>query len=228
MTRAQRWCLLAWLIFVAASAAIVARTSFTTDISAFLPRSPTPAQQVLVEQIREGVVSRLMLVGIENAAPEVLARVSKEMAAELRKHDGFVSVDNGDGASLASDRDFLWRNRYLLSSGVTPKRFSADELRARLEENLRLLGSPAGSLVGRVVPSDPSGELLHLLERFEGGSGPAMRQGVWFSRDSRRALLLAQTRAAGYDIDAQERALAQVRGAFALANAGEARLLLSG
>ena len=228
MTRAQRWRLVAWLLFVAASAAIVWRTSFTTDISAFLPRSPTPAQQVLVEQLREGVVSRLMLVGIEDAAPEVLARVSKEMAAELRKHDVFVSVDNGDGASLASDREFLWRNRYLLSSGVTPKRFSPDELRARLEENLRLLGSPAGALVRRIVPSDPSGELLHILEGFEGRAGPATREGVWFSADGRRALLLAQTRAPGYDIDAQERALSHVQTAFALANAGNAKLLLSG
>jgi predicted exporter len=228
VTVAQRWCIAAWLVFAAASIAVISRTTFTTDISAFLPRSPTPEQQVLVEQLREGVVSRLVLIGIEGALPEALARASKQMAAELRKHEMFVSVDNGDGAGSAGDREFLWRNRYLLSSAVTPERFSAGGLRARLEENLRLLGSPAGTLVRRIVTGDPSGELLHILERFEGQARPATRDGVWFSRDSRRALLLAQTRAAGYNIDAQERAVALVRGAFAQAGAGEMQLLLSG
>lgn len=228
MTAAQRWCIATWLVFVAASIAVVARTTFTTDISAFLPRSPTPEQRVLVEQLREGVVSRLVLIGIEGASPEALARASKQITAELRKHETFVSVDNGDDAGSAGDREFLWRNRYLLSSAVTPERFSAPALRQRLEEDLRLLGSPAGTLVRRIVPSDPSGELLHILERFEGQARPATRDGVWFSRDSRRALLLAQTRAAGYDIDAQERSLALVRGAFAQAGAADAKLLLSG
>jgi predicted exporter len=51
---------------------------------------------------------------------------------------------------------------------------------------------------------------------------------VWFSPDGRRALLIAQTRAAGYDIDAQERALAAIRGAFAQAGAPETELLLAG
>ena len=51
---------------------------------------------------------------------------------------------------------------------------------------------------------------------------------MWFSRDGARALLVAQIRAAGYDIDAQERALALVRGAFGQAGAGDAKLLLAG
>ena len=52
MTRAQRWSAAAWILLVAASAAVVSRTSFTTDLSAFLPRSPSAEQQVLVEQLR--------------------------------------------------------------------------------------------------------------------------------------------------------------------------------
>ena len=57
MTAAQRWALGAWLAFFALAAGIVARTTFSTDVSAFLPRSPTPEQQVLVEQLRvDGVI----------------------------------------------------------------------------------------------------------------------------------------------------------------------------
>jgi predicted exporter len=44
-----------------------------------------------------------------------------------------------------------------------------------------------------------------------------VRDGVWFAQDSSRALLVVQTRATGYDIDAQERALALIQGAFAKA-----------
>jgi predicted exporter len=55
---------------------------------------------------------------------------------------------------------------------------------------------------------------------------------VWISNDGKRALLVAQTRAAGYDIDAQERALALIRNAFTQATQPGARagqkLLLSG
>jgi predicted exporter len=225
----SRWAVGAWLVFVAVCIAVVARTSFTTDISAFLPRSPTPAQQLLVEQLRDGVVSRLILIGIEGAAPETLARLSKQLAAALRKQDGFASVNNGEGAGFAQDREFLWRNRYLLSPAVTPERFSADGLRARLEENLQLLASPAGMLLRRILPNDPTGELIELVEQLQGQARPATRDGVWFSRDGGRALLVAQTRAAGYDIDAQERVLSAIRGAFAQVCGGSAaKLLLTG
>jgi predicted exporter len=217
-----------WFALVAACIAVISRTSFTTDISAFLPRSPTPEQRVLVEQLREGVVSRLILIGIDGAPQEALAQASRRLAAGLRKNAGFVSVENGEDIGAAQDREFLWRNRYLLSDAVTPERFSAIALRQRLEEYLRLLASPAGALARRILPGDPSGELLHILERFEGQARPARRNGVWFSPDGRRALLIAQTRAAGYDIDAQERALAAIRGAFAPAGTAEARLLMTG
>src|SRR6185503_18435039 len=160
--------------------------------------------------------------------PASLAQASKSMAAELRQDASFVSVENGDGSGAGADRDFLWRHRYLLSPAVSPERFSAAGLRERLEETLRLLDSPAGTLVRRVAPSDPTGELLQILEHLETQSRPATREGVWFSRDGRRALLLAQTRAPGYDVGAQEHAIARIQEAFSRADAGEAKLLLSG
>jgi predicted exporter len=229
VSRTPKWAVAAWLVFLAACIALVARTPITTDISAFLPRSPTPAQQLLVEQLRDGVVSRLILIGIEGAAPESLAQISKRLAAALRKQDGFASVNNGEDAGLAKDREFLWRNRYLLSPAVTPGHFSADGLRERLEENLQLLASPAGMMLRRILPNDPTGELIYLLEQMEGQERPASRNGVWVSRDGGRALLVAQTRAAGYDIDAQERVLESIRSAYAQSGGGsEVKLLLTG
>ena len=66
-----------------------AQTRLSTDMSAFLPRSPNPAQQILVDQLREGVVSRLILLAIEGADPATLATVNKTMAGDLRAAPGF-------------------------------------------------------------------------------------------------------------------------------------------
>lgn len=229
MNVSKGWVLGAWFAFLLACVVVVVRTDFTADLSAFLPRSPTPAQEILVEQLRSGAVSRLILVGIEGGATDALAEVSKRLAASLRRQELFALIANGEDAVSDMDRDFLWRNRYLLSPAVTPGRYSVQALRERLEANLHLLGSPVGMFVRRVLPNDPTGEFMALVERLQGASRPAMQHGVWFSRDGQRALLIAQTRAAGGDIDAQQRALAVIRGAFAEA-AGDrtASLLVSG
>ena len=225
----RRWAVGAWIVFLLACVGVISRTPFTADLSAFLPRSPTPAQQILIEQLRDGIVSRLMLIGLEGADPKQLAEASRGLAKALRGRRDFASVENGELAGIESDREFLWRNRYLLSPAVAPERFTADALHRQLEAYLRLLDSPAGLLARRVLPADPSGELLRILERFEGATSPPRRDGVWFSPEGARALLLAQTRAAGDDIDAQERALNGIRHAFEpIAGASGVRMLVTG
>lgn len=232
MSGSSRLAISAWLASVLACIFIIARTEFNADLSAFLPRSPTPAQQVLVEQLRDGVVSRLILIGIEGDTPQALAQTSKRLARQLRPQASFAAVNNGEDTGSEKDREFLWRNRYLLSPAVTPDHFSAASLRQALEENLQLLGSPAGALLQRTLPNDPSGELLRLIEQLAGQARPETRDGVWFSRNGERALLVAQTRAAGFDIDAQEHVLALVRRDFANATGGAGaagqKLLLTG
>lgn len=218
MNLRKRWVLGVWLVFVFACISVISRTDFTADLSAFLPRSPTPAQEILVEQLRSGAVSRLILVGIEGGTAEALAQASRRLAASLRRQEDFALLANGEDAVSDRDRDFLWRNRYLLSPAVRPERFSAQGLREGLEANLQLLGSPAGMFVRHTLPSDPGGELMNLIDRLHGESRPAMQHGVWFSQDGKRALLVAQTRAAGGDIDAQERALVLIRSGFAEAS----------
>ena len=44
-----------WLAGLVLSAIVITRTEFTADMSAFLPRSPTPVQQILVQD-RKSVV----------------------------------------------------------------------------------------------------------------------------------------------------------------------------
>ena len=219
-----------WLAFVLACGIVISRSRFTTDLSAFLPRSPSPAQQVLLEQIRDGLASRLILVGIEGADASTRAGLSRQIATRLRADPAFVSVNNGEPVSAERDRAFLFNNRYLLSPAVTPARFSADGLHAALSDSIDLLASPAGLLVKSLLPRDPTGEMVQLLEQINSGARPQMVDGTWASRDGARALMLMQTRASGSDIDAQKRAMAAIRQAFDAASGAtpSARLVMTG
>jgi predicted exporter len=222
-----------WLAFVAACVLVIGRSQFTADMSAFMPRDPTPTQKIMVEQLRDGVVSRLILVGVEGAPAPVLAQLSKNMAAALRTSPELAAVNNGEQAGMEKDLELLRNNRYLLSDAVTHERFSAQGLRDSLINYLDLLATPMSGMVQRVLPTDPSGELIHLLEQLQGQAHPAMQDDVWFSRDGKRAMLLAHTRGAGNDIDAQERAMRAIQSAFddarkALPEAAKAEVRMTG
>lgn len=231
MTKSGRVAIMLWLVGVAASIGIITRTPFTTDMSAFLPSSPEPAQQVLVDQLENGVASRLILIGIEGAAPEVRAGISRLVAKNLRELSDFVLVDNGEGSLDKPDQTYVWRNRYVLSPTVTPERFSEAGLRHALEQDLQLLSSGLEPLLKGSIAEDPTGEMLGIVRTFASDAHRQIRDGVWTSPDGARALILAQTRAPGFDIDAQERALTEIRQSFARAQqafSGGARLLVTG
>lgn len=227
--RRGRTAIALWLAFILACGIIISRSQFTTDLSAFLPRSPTPEQQLLLEQIRDGLASRLILVGIEGADAPTRARLSKQIAQRLRADSAFVSVNNGEPVSAGRDRAFLFNNRYLLSPAVAPARFSVNGLHAALGDSIDLLASPAGLLVKSLLPRDPTGEMVQLLGQLNSGTRPQMVDGAWASRDGARALMLMQTRASGSDTDAQQRAMAAIRQAFDTApSATAASLVMTG
>jgi len=210
MSRAGRIAILIWLLGLGVAIGVIVRTPFSTDMSAFLPRSPDPAQQVLVEQLRSGVASRLMLVGLEGGSPENRAEVSRSMAAALRKSDDFAAIDNGEGGVGAADQDYIWRNRYLL---VTAD-LSQAGLKRALDEDLALLASGLEPLLKDSIGRDPTGETLRIVRTLSREGDRHIRNGVWVSPDGSHALILAQTRAMGFDIDAQEQALDQIQRAF--------------
>ncbi|MEO5671292.1 MAG: MMPL family transporter [Ramlibacter sp.] len=240
--RGQWLPLLVWLMAMVVCAVLVARARFTADMSAFLPKAPTPEQQLLVDQLSEGVVSRLMLMGIEGGDPAFRAAISRRMAAKLRPDRRFVAASNGQSESLQADQAFLFEHRYQLSPAVTSERFTVAGLRAGVQDSLDLLASPAGLLVKEVLPRDPTGEIVVLLEHLGTESAAARNRpntidGVWASRDGTRALMLLQTRASGGDIDGQQDALRAVELAFAEAQSAvqleskttsSAKLLLTG
>ncbi|MES2024639.1 MAG: MMPL family transporter [Pseudomonadota bacterium] len=208
-----------WLALVLIGIFLLFRTTFTADLSAFLPSNPTQEQQLLVEQLRDGMVSRLILIGIEGADPSTNATLSKALAKKMRSNDEFISVNNGEPVNQEKDRTYLFNNRYLLSPSITPERFTVAGLHAALNDTLDLLASPAGLLVKDILPQDPTSEMATLLGQFNGGQQPQKIQGVWAAKDGKRALLLAQTRALGSDTDGQEAAIHHIKEKFDAAKA---------
>jgi predicted exporter len=202
-----------WLCCLALASVIVARARYITDLSAFLPATPTPSQQLLVDQLRDGPASRLILIAIEGGDAGARARVSLAMASRLRRDRQFSSANNGEPVTAERDREYLFQHRYLLSDRVTAARFSAG-LRAAIEETIEDLASPAGLMLKSLLPSDPTGEMLHIIEQLERTPSPPTSEGVWVSPGGGRALMVAQTAAAGSDTDAQQRAIEAIRAAF--------------
>ena len=227
-----------WLAALVICAVVVARSKFTADLSAFLPKAPTAQQQLLVDQLREGVASRLILVAIDGADAPARAALSKALAARLRSDGRFSLVRNGEPAALERDQAFLFEHRYLLSPAVTPAHFSVAGLHQAIADTIDLLASPAGLIVKSILSSDPTGEIPLLLQQLADSASasgqPRSVDGAWASRDGRRALLLVQTRAPGSDTDGQQQAMAALQSAFAAAKqqapapAQSATLVMSG
>ena len=206
-----------WLLGMGLAAIIVARARFSADLSAFLPRVPSPTQRLLVDQLQNGLAAHLILIGIEGGDAAQRARASSALTARLSVQSAFLAVNNGEAAIEERDRAFLFAHRYQLSTTVTPERFSVAGLHAAIEASLDLISSPAGLLAKSLLRSDPTGETLQVIDQLDAGGAPHSEQGVWSSPDGRRALLIAETRASGSDTDGQAEALASIRAAFAAA-----------
>jgi len=225
-----RTAILLWLVFIIGCGIVISRSQFSTDLSAFLPRNPTPAQQVLLEQIHDGLASRLILIAIEGADPATHAALSKQIAKALRTNPAFVSVNNGEPITAEHDHAYLFNNRYLLSLAVTPERFDVEGLHTAINDNIALLASPVGLMVKSLLPHDPTGEMVQLISQLNNGNTPQTVDSTWVSNDKSRALLLIQTKASGDNTDAQQAAMSAIQHAFdqAASQTPATQLLMTG
>lgn len=203
-----------WVLFVLSCAWLTGRANYTADLSAFLPSAPTQEQRLLVDLLRDGMVSRLILVGIEGADSETRAFLSKGIAGELRNNPAFSYINNGEVSSQQKDREFIFNNRYLLSPKVDSQLFSVAGLHSSVSKSLEGLSSSAGLFLKTLLPRDPTGEMNVLLAGFNSQHIPPTLHGAWASRDSQRALLLFWTRVPVSDIDGQQQAITTIQQAF--------------
>ena len=214
-----------WLLGVIVCAIVVYRATIVTDITAFLPGPATPEQALLAEQLRDGVAARVILIGIEAPSAEQAAQAAQsslKVAATLRADARFAFVANGESDSFVAERDRLFDARYLLSPEISAQRFSVEGLRAAADELEALLRSSAAPLIKPIAARDPTGEFLSIATSLKPAASPVTAHDVWFDPAGRIALLLATTRAPGFDVDSQAQAVAAIRAAFAAAGTTDA------
>src|SRR4051812_8162938 len=154
-----------------------------------MPSPKTRTEQLLLEEIGESPASRLLLVALEGAPPEVLAESSQQLAASLRDDTQFGLVSNG-AASLDAIPDSLLPYRYLLSRTLDSQPLDAAYLRGELQERLQDLSSPAGAAVEPLIPRDPTLEVLKLAEAWAPKKQPQRLYDVWFNAKGDSAILL--------------------------------------
>ncbi|WP_234197165.1 MMPL family transporter [Pseudacidovorax sp. NFM-22] len=224
---------LLWLLVLAAGVGVIARSRIDADLSAFLPAHPDARQRMLIEQIQTGVASRTLFIGIEGGRDEAQrAAVSRELGQRLRKSGLFDQVQNGDQSEWRDAGTWVFDRRYQLSPAVTPEHFTVEGLRNAILDTLSLLGTPGGNAFKPLLERDPTGESARMAETLIPATAPRSVDGVWAAREAPRALLLASTRAAGGDLDAQAQAIATIQADFAQAaaqvGASDTRLLMSG
>jgi predicted exporter len=219
-TRGRLGLALAWLaLLLVAGWWIGGRLRVTGDLREFMPAPRTPAQKLLIEEMGEGPGSRLLLVALSSADPATLARQSRALRARLAASPRFAMAENG-GGGLDAIPERLRPYRYLLSDTLDHAPLDAAALRDALQSRVEDLGSPAAALIEPLVASDPTLETLKLAEAWQPPAAPQRMYGVWFDRAGRQALLLAQTRAPGFDPDGQQAALDALHAAFAAVSAG--------
>lgn len=229
--RAARWPVLAWIVcFLGALWLTATGLSVHSDLSDLLPEGTTNTQRLLLTQVRSGLAGRLILVAIEGAHPDELAGLSRALREGLQGNAHIDFVGNGAQGLSPDEQQLLFRLRYLLSATLQADTFSANSLRGALETRLDDLRSPLGLLFKEYIPADPTGEFIGILQSWSEWEAPTKHREVWMSADLHRALLVVQTKAAGFDAEAQASIQQHIRTVFQQIrrDASSVRLLMSG
>jgi predicted exporter len=221
---------LLWLAVLALAAwAITQRLQLSGDLRKFMPAAETPAQKLLIDELGEGPGSRLLLMSIAGADAPTLAAQSQALRSALAARPEFALVANGGDASLEAIPQRLRPYRYLLSDSFDARPLDEAMLGEELDARVQDLGSPAASLIEPLLPADPTLETLKLAERWQPANAPQRVHEVWFDRAGDKALLVAQTRAAGFDPPGQQAAVDAIRADFSKVAAGtRSELVLTG
>ena len=222
-----------WIVLLGLGCAIIAHARFSTDMSAFLPRAPTPVQRVLVDQVRDGGASRLLLAGIDGVPLSTAIAMDRAMTVRLSADPAFALVRDGALSDLGADGRYIWSHRYLLGPDIAPARFTVEGLHRALTDDLARLASGSGAMTERTLAADPTGETTTLAQQLTQGETIARRDGIWTDPRGTMSLLIVETKAPGSDLDSQETALASLNAAFdavkaTIPDAASARLSITG
>lgn len=198
-----------WLLALAVAAVVVAGGRVTSDATVFLPAGASAEQRLILDDMRGGAASRVLLIAVDRAkdARGAAERLRQRLDSSAR----FELVATRPDPQALAGAEQLFRYRYLLSDRVSAEAFEADALEPhlrRLAERLR-----TGWVDERRAAADPTGEFRHVLQRVLGSRAQQDGQ-PWRTADG-RPVILAVPRAEPYALDAQARLLERIHAAAA-------------
>ena len=206
-----------WLAILLVGGLLISTAKFTANLSEFLPRSPSAQQAVLNEQLRQGVLSRQIMISIEGGDAAIRAKLSNDLVRKLQGNTAFLSINNGSSNGDTRIFHYIFSHRYLLSPTVNQTLFTVAGLHNAIANSIDLLATPGGEMAQSLFPNDPTGATVQMIQSMGSGTKPATRDGVWSARSGKSALILAQTQASGSATDAQQAAINEIQTAFAVA-----------
>src|SRR5580698_2123552 len=219
LSRAQRGSArltaLLWLALLAGAGLIIQHSlRISGDLRLFMPAPHDAVGRLLPEEVSQGPAAKLLLLSIQGAPPQSLAATSQKLSAALRADADFGFVSNGE-QRLDIVPDALLPYRYLLSPTLDTNHLDADYLRDQLQQREQDLASPAATLLTPLLPRDPTLELVKVLESWEPAQQAQQLFDVWFNPAGNAALMIVQTRGAGFDPAGQKLAIDALRRHFA-------------
>lgn len=200
---------LVWLsIAIIAATVLWFRLQLSFDLSVFFPQQSSLSHDILLEQMKDGPGSRLLVIGLSGGDNEQLENLSSNLKQHLSEDAAFISVMNGDfevdDLQIPAPLDQF----YLLLADYD---YSEAALHSAFIDRQRDLAFGGGSSLLNLMARDPWLKTLDILERL---ASVSRSDGVWFAEDG-SAVLLAETIAGSIDMTAQAKAIESVRAAFA-------------
>ncbi len=234
MINKNRMLLLAWVLVLLASAVWVGKNlKVNSDLGQFMPQEDTVENQLMLAAVRSGPGTSILMISLtakkaSSLTPLQLARVNKKLARQFRKNPRIRQVINGELRFSKKHKQFLVRYHWLLNSIFDKNTFSQENISTRMQYLLTELRSPAPLIDKSLVPVDPLGSIIQVLQGWASKVRPSRQHGVWFSRDKRQSLLFLHTRAGGFEINKQQALLDDISKAFESIGSDQIKLTISG
>jgi len=196
--------IIGFVLLLLAGYQIIVKTVVQSDMTVFIPQSTDARFGILTRSASDSPAARLWLLSIEGGSAQQLSQASKVFSQTLRASGSFNSVLNGENLLSDEDQAFLFAYRYLLDPDINSESFSSDSLQTELTERLAELASPLSTFTKKHLRADPTATFRSVLQNMGSQSeSPHYFNNVWMTKKLDRAFIVAETKAAGMDLDQQ-------------------------
>lgn len=220
------------LLLIVLIAIVALKIRISTDISLFLPEPSNKAERLLHHQLNNGASTNLVFIALTGLPPNRLAQTNSQLTGQLQASGVFRKVINRADDLSDKGLDFLVANRYLLSHSDLTQQLSEEGLKSALQQRLQGLSSSQAPLEKKFLRQDPSGEVLALLEEWQGKlsrhARPEILHGMWFSKNHERTLILAEIDATISKLENQVNAVQTIRDSFDNLKAPGLQMIVTG